>query len=80
MKNLILQKESDHNVRQWHFSNVQVISFSVSILVILVSIIYLSADILSDYLYEKRLNEFKENYIKVADNLERNWWVFIRVK
>ncbi|MFL2983136.1 MAG: M23 family metallopeptidase [Candidatus Neomarinimicrobiota bacterium] len=69
LKNLIIQKESQHNVRQWHFNRSQYIAFIGSIICVLGFVIFLVADRLSDFLYEKRLNEYKKNYINVTNNL-----------
>ena len=70
MNNFILQKESDDKIAQLSINSRQVI-FLVSIFTcIFLSILYLSAEILSDMLYEKRLNEFKKNYNIMSDNLK----------
>ena len=70
MKNFILQKESDDKIAQFRINSRQAI-FLISISsCIFLSIIYLSAEILSDLLYEKRLKEFKENYSIMSDNLK----------
>ena len=70
MNNFILQKESDDKISQLRINSKQVI-FLVSICAfIFLSILYLSAEILSDMLYEKRLNEFKKNYNIMSDNLK----------
>ena len=60
MNNFILQKESDDRIAQLQINSRQAILL-VSILdCVFLSILYLSAEILSDMLYEKRLNEFKK--------------------
>ena len=70
LKNIIIQKESDENVRQWHLNREQSIAL-ISVTAILIgSFVFLSADYLSTYIYEKRLNEFKANYANVSKNLE----------
>mgnify|MGYP001214111858 CR=1 FL=1 len=70
MKNFILQKESDDKIAQFRINSRQAI-FLISISTcIFLSIIYLSADILSDLLYEKRLKEFKANYSIMSENLK----------
>ena len=70
MNNFILQKESDNRIAQLRISSRQLI-FLVSISVCtLLSILYLSAEILSDMFYEKRLNEFKKNYNIMSNNLK----------
>ena len=70
MKNFILQKESDDKIAQFRINSRQAI-FLISISIcIFSSIIYLSAEIFSDILYEKRLNELKKNYSIMSENLQ----------
>ena len=70
MKNFIIQKESNTNVRQWHLHYGQIIAISSAIILLITVAIFLSADALSNYLYEKRLSEFKSNYLHIAKNVE----------
>ena len=70
MKNFILQKESDDKIDQFRINSRQAF-FLISIsFCIFSSVIYLSAEILSDILYEKRLNELKKNYSLMSENLK----------
>ena len=70
MNNFILQKQSDDKIDQFRLNSRQAI-FLISICTcIFLSILYLSAEILSDMLYEKRLNEFKKNYNIMSENLK----------
>ena len=69
MERYIIQKESKHNVHQWRFNQVQIIALVGSIIILLGATIFLLSDFLSRYLYEQRLNEFRLNYEKVANNL-----------
>ena len=70
MKNFILQKESDDKIAQFRINSRQAF-FLISIsFCIFSSVIYLSAEILSDILYEKRLNELKKNYSLMSENLK----------
>ena len=70
LKNIIIQKESMRGVRQWHFNRSQAITFISTIIVMIGVSLFLIADLLSTYLYEKRLDEFKANYVNVSNNLE----------
>ena len=70
LKNIIIQKESRRGVRQWHFDRSQVMTIIIAITVISCVSLFLVSDLLSNYLYEKRLNEFKLNYVNVSKNLE----------
>jgi murein DD-endopeptidase MepM/ murein hydrolase activator NlpD len=69
-KNYIIQRETDSGVRQWHFNRRQVIMLSSATVIVLGAFLFTTADLLSDYLYQKRLIEFKSNYSNVAQNLE----------
>ena len=65
MKNIIIQKESKTGVRQWHFDRIQALTFAcIALIVIGVSLFFVS-DQLSHYLYEKRLQEFRTNFMKM---------------
>ena len=70
MNNFILQKESDDKVAQLQINSRQAILLVSICTCVFLSILYLSAEILSDMLYEKRLNEFKKNYNIMTDNLK----------
>ena len=60
MNNFILQKESDDRIAQLRINSRQAILLVSICICTFLSILYLSAEILSDMLYEKRLNEFKK--------------------
>ena len=70
MNNFILQKESDDKIAQLRINSRQAILLVSICICIFLSILYLSAEILSDMLYEKRLNEFKKNYNIMSNNLK----------
>ena len=70
MKNYILQKESDDKIAQFRINSKQAITLVSLSTCIFLSILYISAEILSDMLYKKRLNEFKKNYNIMSDNLK----------
>ena len=70
MNNIIIQKESQNGVRQWHFNRNQYITIVGSIILITGAVMFLVADYLSIYLYEKRLAEYKKNYFNVTNNLD----------
>lgn len=71
MKNFIIQKESDDKISQWRMNSRQTVFFTSISVILLLSFVYLSAEILSHVLYEKRLNEFKINYDLVSNNLKQ---------
>ena len=70
MNNFILQKESDDRIAQLRINSRQAILLVSICICVFLSILYLSAEILSDMLYEKRLNEFKKNYNIMSNNLK----------
>ena len=70
MGNYIIQRESKRHVRQWRFDQGQIIALAGSIFIILAAAIFLLSDLLSRYLYEQRLNEFRLNYNNVVSNLD----------
>tara|TARA_B100002051_G_scaffold214065_1_gene206051 strand:- start:1190 stop:2095 length:906 start_codon:yes stop_codon:yes gene_type:complete len=70
MRNIIIQKESKTEVRQWHFDIVQALTFACIALIIIGACLFFVSDQLSNYLYEKRLAEFRTNYVNVSKNLD----------
>lgn len=70
MNNFILQKESDDRIAQLRINSRQAILLISICICVFISILYVSAEILSDMLYEKRLNEFKKNYNIMSKNLK----------
>ncbi len=71
MNNFIIQRESDDKIYQWRLDKKQTILFVSLSSVILLSFIFLSADILSHYFYEKRLDGYKANYNQMSNNLQQ---------
>ena len=70
LKNIIIQKESESGVKQWRFDKKQALTLVCVLFIISGVSLFMVADQLSNYLYEKRLNEFKKNYVSVSNNLE----------
>ena len=70
MKNIIIQKESKTGVRQWHFDRIQALTFACSALIVIGVSLFFISDQLSQYLYEKRLKEFRTNYANISKNIE----------
>ncbi len=70
LKNIIIQKESENNVRQWHLNREQYIAMVSAIAISLAAFTYISAEFLGNYLYEKRLHKIKNNYVTITKNLE----------
>ncbi len=70
LKNIIIQKESEDNVKQWHLNREQYIAMVSAIAVTLCAFTYISAEFLGNYLYEKRLHKIKSNYVTITKSLE----------
>ena len=70
LKNIIIQKESEDNVRQWHLNREQYIAMVSAIAILLGSFIFISAEYLGNHLYEKRLHKIKNNYVSITKNLQ----------
>ncbi len=68
--NFILHRETDKGVRQWHFTSSQIFSISILLSVLFMGTMFFGADLLSKFLYEKRIEDFKSNYKNMASNLE----------
>ena len=69
-KKYILHSESEDNIKQFHFSNTQIIGLVLVCLVVLSSFLLVGADYISNSLYDKRLKEFKSSYSAVAGNID----------
>ena len=70
LKNIIIQKESEDNVRQWHLNREQYIAMVSAIAILLGAFIFISAEYLGNHLYEKRLHKIKYNYVSITKNLQ----------
>ena len=70
LKNIIIQKESENNVRQWHLNREQYIAMVSAIAILLGAFIFISAEYLGNHLYEKRLHKIKNNYVSITKNLQ----------
>lgn len=68
-KNIIIQKESSNGVTQWHLNFYQSVILICSLFFVITALIFISSDYLSNYLYGKRLQEYKANYFNVTKNL-----------
>ena len=66
----ILHSESESDINQWHFSNAKILALVSVSLVVLGSFLVIGADYVSKVLYDKRLKEFKSNYVSVVDNID----------
>ena len=60
MKNFILQKESDDGIQQIKVNSKHALLLVSICICIFLSIIFVSAQIFNDLLYEQRINQFKK--------------------
>ena len=70
MKNFIIQKESDDEIQQIKVNSKQALFLGSILICIFLSIVFISAEILNDLLYEKRIKQFKKNYELMSDRLK----------
>ena len=70
LKNIIIQKESEDNVRQWHLNREQYIAMVSAIAILLGGFIFICSEYLGNYFYEKRLHKIKNNYVTITKNLQ----------
>ena len=71
MKNFILQKESDDGIQQIKVNSKHALLLVSICICIFLSIIFVSAQIFNDLLYEQRINQFKKNYGLMSDRLKQ---------
>jgi len=69
-RNIIIQNETESSVSQVRLTSKQLIILSSTFLMIIISLMLIGANFLSDYIYEKRINEFKSNYLNVEENIK----------
>ena len=70
MKNFILQKESDDGIQQIKVNSKQALLLGSIFICIFLSIIFISAEIFNDLIYEQRINQFKKNYGLMSERLK----------
>tara|TARA_B100001248_G_scaffold261377_1_gene252360 strand:- start:1619 stop:2527 length:909 start_codon:yes stop_codon:yes gene_type:complete len=70
MKNFILQKESDDGIHQIKVNSKQAFLLGLIFICVFLSIIFISAEIFNDILYEQRINQFKKNYGLMSERLK----------
>ena len=69
-RNIIIQNETELSVSQIRFTSKQLIILSSTIFIITLSLMFIGASLLSDYIYQKRINEFKSNYLSIEKNMK----------
>ena len=69
-RNIIIQNETESSVSQVRLTLKQLIILSSTLFMITFSLMLIGANFLSDYIYEKRIDEFKSNYLNVEKNIK----------
>lgn len=67
--NFIFQAESDRRVRQWHFSLERFLARLGVGLVVVLAAFYFSADWLTEFLYQSKINEMQKNYSELSSTI-----------
>ena len=68
-KNLIIQTEYRNGASQWHLSNKKLFLYFFLVFITLIIFSFFMANLLSSYLYNKKINEYKASYGYVSENL-----------
>ena len=69
-RNIIIQNETESSVSQVRFTLNQLILLSSTLFIITFSLMFIGANLLSDYIYQKRIDEFKSNYLSIEKNMK----------
>jgi len=69
LKNLIIQTEYRNGASQWHLSNKKLLLYFSLVFIALSIFSIFMASLLSSYLYNKKINEYKASYGYVSENL-----------
>ena len=69
-RNIIIQNETESSVSQVRFTLKQLIILSSTLFIITFSLMFIGANLLSDYVYQKRIDEFKSNYLSIEKNMK----------
>tara|TARA_B110000438_G_scaffold298605_1_gene347164 strand:- start:541 stop:1473 length:933 start_codon:yes stop_codon:yes gene_type:complete len=69
-RNIIIQNETDSSVSQIRLSVTQLIILISTLFILTFSLIFVGANSLSEYFYQKRIDEFKSNYSNIQKNIK----------
>ena len=69
-RNIIIQNETESSVSQVRLTSKQLIILFSTFFMLIISLMLIGANFLSDYIYERRINEFKSNYLNVEKNIK----------
>ena len=68
-RNIIIQNETESSVSQIRFNLKQLIIVSSTLFIVVFALVFIGANFLSDYIYQKRIDEFKSNYSNIEENI-----------
>lgn len=68
-KKYIFQAESDRQVRQWHFSFSQIMAVMGFASVLIGAILFFTAELFTDWIYQNRLKEIQSEYSSIFTTL-----------
>jgi hypothetical protein len=68
-RNIIIQNETDSSVSQIRFSVTQLITLVSALFILTFSLVFIGANSLSEYFYQRRIDEFKSNYSNIQKNI-----------
>ena len=67
--NYILVSEKDSGIKQYHFSKKKVLGFFVLSVVVLSSVLFLSANFLSNFIYKNKISNLRSNYKNLTNTI-----------
>ena len=67
--NYILVSEKDSGIKQYHFSKKKVLGFFVLSVVVLSSVLFLSANFLSNFIYKNKISNLRSNYENLTNTI-----------
>ena len=67
--NYILVSEKDSGIKQYHFSKKKVLGFFMLSVVVLSSVLFLSANFLSNFIYKNKISNLRSNYENLTNTI-----------
>ena len=67
--NYILVSEKDSGIKQYHFSKKKVLGFFVLSVIVLSTVLFLSANILSNFIYKNKISNLRFNYENLTNTI-----------
>ena len=67
--NYILVSEKDSGIKQYHFSKKKVLGFFILSVIILSTVLFLSANFLSNFIYKNKISNLRSNYENLTNTI-----------